>query len=422
MRDRRPEEAQRQDSRLLRLWARTRQRRERGAEHPRARAEPSGRADRWIARRTEKPLPRAVAQGGELSPMAITRGNVTASSYGEAFAEPAATNGDLLVANVTWFSGAATPSISGWTLVSGSVVHNGSGSNPVGCALFTKIKGSGSSGPHSVGGGVSDYLVVCQAWSGVRASDPIAPVTGNGNQSDPYQIPLDSLTVGEDGSVEVLFSSSWTFPIDLPAGFTEWLQHSFEILYCGRSVDAGPTGALTVGRGFAADSGTTLRYIVRPASDGPEPDELDADDLTAGPPTLGTPGLTQAHALSASPLAGGAPSLGAPALGQFHAIAASVLTSGAPVLGTPSLAESHALTAASLATQAPVLGTPAVSQGHTLSAAPLAGAAPSLGSPGIGQGHALAVASLTAPAPVLGSALLAQEHALAADGLTGAPP
>src|SRR5690606_2321078 len=78
--------------------------------------------------------------------MAITRGNVTASSYGESFAEPAATNGDLLVANVTWFSGAATPSISGWTLVSGSVVHNGSGSNPVGCALFTKIKGSGSSG------------------------------------------------------------------------------------------------------------------------------------------------------------------------------------------------------------------------------------------------------------------------------------
>src|SRR5690606_39472025 len=82
------------------------------------------------------------------------------------------------------------------------------------------------------------------------------------------QCPYDSRTVGANGSVAFLFSSSWTFPIDLPAGFTEWRQHSFEILYCGRSVDAGPTGALTVGRGFAADSGTTLRYIVRPVDEG----------------------------------------------------------------------------------------------------------------------------------------------------------
>src|SRR5690606_6747131 len=213
--------------------------------------------------------------------MAITRGNVTASSYGESFDEPAATAGDLLVANVTWFSGAATPTISGWTIVPGSNTHNGSGSSPVGCALFTKVKGSGSSGPHSVGGGVSDYLVVCQAWSGVRASDPIAPVTGNGNQSDPYQIPLDSLTVGEDGSVEVLYSSSWTFPIDLPAGFTEWLQHSFEVLYCRRSVDAGPAGGLTAGRGFAADSGTTLRYIVRPVDEGGGDDYADGSGVAS---------------------------------------------------------------------------------------------------------------------------------------------
>src|SRR5690606_22936776 len=136
--------------------------------------------------------------------MTITRGSVTASSYGEPFAEPAAAAGDLLLAAVTWFSGETSPGVpSGWELVEGSVAHNGSGSNPVGIALLRKLKGAGSSGPHAITG-VSDQLVICQAWAWTGAPgvtlDVVAVAAGH-TTSDPYLIDLPGIAVAADGSV-----------------------------------------------------------------------------------------------------------------------------------------------------------------------------------------------------------------------------
>lgn len=63
------------------LRARSGPRRQRSAKHCKtAGARPSGRAEQWAARRTEKPLPRAIAQGGELSRTAARPGQDRASS------------------------------------------------------------------------------------------------------------------------------------------------------------------------------------------------------------------------------------------------------------------------------------------------------------------------------------------------------
>src|SRR5690606_27257463 len=105
--------------------------------------------------------------------------------------------------------------------------HNGSGTNPVGVALFTKRKGEGSSGPHSVGGGVADQLVICQAWSDCDEDDLIDAITSAAGSSSPFSLEVPSLTVTRDGSVEVAIAGTWSFPVDTPPGYTSYAQHSF---------------------------------------------------------------------------------------------------------------------------------------------------------------------------------------------------
>src|SRR5690606_13940806 len=146
---------------------------------------------------------------------------------------PDASAGSLLLAGVTWFSGESSPGVpAGWAIVEDSVAHNGSGSNPVGIALLKKLKGTGSSAPHSVSG-VSGQLVICRAWAWTDAPGTtirVMAVAAGQTSSHPYLIGLPGIGVAADGSGEGVIASSWTFPIDLPAGFTEWLQHFFEML------------------------------------------------------------------------------------------------------------------------------------------------------------------------------------------------
>ena len=97
------------------------------------------------------------------------------------------------------------------------------------------------------------------------------------------------------------------------------------------------------------------------------------------------------------------------------------IVTGEPVLGTPSLTQSHALAPASLATGAPVLGTPNLAQNHALAPVGLVTGAPNLGQFTVTIG-ALAPVGIVTGAPVLGAPSLTQSHSLAPVGLvTGAP-
>ena len=70
-------------------------------------------------------------------------------------------------------------------------------------------------------------------------------------------------------------------------------------------------------------------------------DELIATDLVTSSPVLGTPALSQVHALTVTGLATSAPVIGSPALGQVHGLAATALTVLAPVLGSPAVGQIH---------------------------------------------------------------------------------
>jgi hypothetical protein len=167
----------------------------------------------------------------------------------------------------------------------------------------------------------------------------------------------------------------------------------------------------------------SIEWIVELAP--PAPDELTADNLDAGTPTLGTPALAQSHTLTASALTTGTPSLGAPALAQTHVLVAAALDAGAPTLGTPALSEGEepdALIADGLDAGVPTLGTPALAQTHILAASVLDAGTPSLGIPSLAQTHTLVAAGLTAGAASLGAPAFGQEHVLLGNGITtGAP-
>lgn len=78
--------------------------------------------------------------------------------------------------------------------------------------------------------------------------------------------------------------------------------------------------------------------------------------LVTGAPVLGSPTLTQDHALDLGALAAGTPVLGAPALTQNHVMSPAGLATGAPVLGAVALSQNHVLAPAALVTGLPELG------------------------------------------------------------------
>jgi len=171
---------------------------------------------------------------------------------------------------------------------------------------------------------------------------------------------------------------------------------------------------------------------------------LGADGLTAPPPELAAPGLSQIHPALAADLIAASPSLASPALIQSHAISADALTAPSPDLGAPVLVQAQALTATALTTPAPLLDSPALLTASTVLAAPLTAPAPLLGSPALTQRRATDAANLSAPSPLLarpaltvvvtinltnllverpafGPAALRQRHRLLATGLRAAP-
>lgn len=99
--------------------------------------------------------------------------------------------------------------------------------------------------------------------------------------------------------------------------------------------------------------------------------------IATGAPTVGTPSITQNHALTATGIATGAPTVGTPTLTETGAFPAESIATGAPTVGTPTLAQLHALIANGIIVS-PVVGTPVLSSGAV---APIGGGGGWIGEP-----------------------------------------
>src|SRR5690606_14397983 len=164
-------------------------------------------------------------------------------------------------------------------------------SSTVHVALFERDPGaSGSSYSVTVDGtGTPVAQVVCVGYNGTDGEatvvDP-AKITGGSSDTNPTSYTLPALTVSVAGSINVVFASTYSFPVDLPSGFNLIVQHSFEIVVAERAVSVGSTGTITLERDGGtqyAGPGAGLHFIVEPSSGGePEPpDPLEVDPLSA---------------------------------------------------------------------------------------------------------------------------------------------
>jgi len=189
------------------------------------------------------------------------------------------------------------------------------------------------------------------------------------------------------------------------------------------AVDFGPNGynwtvdgTLTDEAGPPVTWGARPIFVLQPASG----DALEADGITTGTPTLGTPSIAQTHAITAGAITTGAPTVDSPTLGQAHALTVADVATGVPTVDSPTIGQAHVLTADAITTGAPVLDTPSLADALTVDS--IVTGAPTLGTPTIAQTHGLTAADITAGAPVLDTPTIGQTHVLTATGITtGAP-
>ena len=144
-------------------------------------------------------------------------------------------------------------------------------------------------------------------------------------------------------------------------------------------------------------------------------DDLTADDLNSGTPTLGSPAIGQVHTLNAGDVSTPSPTLTSAVIGQKHVITADDLASGTPTLTSPALGITHPLLAEDIASGTPTLTAAALGQVHTLTADDIATPAPTLTSPAIGQAHVLAADSIATGTPTLTEPALTSEGAVVAE-------
>lgn len=112
-------------------------------------------------------------------------------------------------------------------------------------------------------------------------------------------------------------------------------------------------------------------------------DELTANSITTGTPTLTSAAVGQVHALTGSALTSGTPTLTSPVLSEVVALAADNITSGTPTLTSAAVGQVHVLSAGSVTSGTPTLTTAAIGQIHALTADGVTSGTPTLGSPEI---------------------------------------
>lgn len=149
---------------------------------------------------------------------------------------------------------------------------------------------------------------------------------------------------------------------------------------------------------------------------------LTPNGVTAGAPVLGTPALTQNHALTATAPSIAAPTTGTPGVSQNHSITANAPSVASPTTGTPGVSQNHVLTATAPSVAAPTLGTPTLSLAGQLTPNGIAAGAPVLGTPSLSQNHAITVTAPAVAAPTLGTPAIGQNHAIVATAPTIAAP
>ena len=168
-------------------------------------------------------------------------------------------------------------------------------------------------------------------------------------------------------------------------------------------------------------------------------DDLVADNVETGSPTLGTPTLGQVHALGAG-MSIGLPTLDAPVLGQVHGLTPTGVATGSPTLDTPVVGQVHPFTPTELITGSPDVGEPTFGQIHALTTngittgapvVPVVSAeiplslvandittgVPTLGSPDMEQTGLIAV-SIDTGEPEIGTPALGQVHSLVPVNIT----
>lgn len=142
--------------------------------------------------------------------------------------------------------------------------------------------------------------------------------------------------------------------------------------------------------------------------------DLTADDLSSGTPTLTTPAIGQIHVLNAADLSSGTPMLTVATLAQVHALFGDDITTGVPTLTVPNLAEqaSDDLTADDLDAGTPTLTSPAIGQIHALTADDITAGVPELTMPTIAESSGVDVLladDIEAGAPILDTPALAEQ-------------
>lgn len=137
----------------------------------------------------------------------------------------------------------------------------------------------------------------------------------------------------------------------------------------------------------------------------PATDNLLANDITTGTPTLDSATIGQIHVLDANNISTQS-TLTSPAIGQIHVLLADDLMGGTPTLTTPNVSEIVDLLANDITSGTPTLSTPTLVGISGLLANDILSGTPTLTSPAIGQTHILNANDLTGGTPTLSTPAL----------------
>ena len=138
------------------------------------------------------------------------------------------------------------------------------------------------------------------------------------------------------------------------------------------------------------------------------------------PPTVGSPNLTQVHALTASGVSADNPTVDSPALVLIRSVTPTGIASGAPVVGAPALGQAQALILTGVQAAAPTVDSPALAHKYSLQASGISTGTPSVGSPVMNRIVSLSPNGVQT-SPVVGSPTVGQAHSLQPSGVTSSP-
>jgi len=296
----------------------------------------------------------------------------------------------------------------------------------------------------TTGGNQTAMSVAIIEYTGVDQSAPVTSSKFADNFGGTTQ--SISFTTSNDGAVISGCCAVEANVTPITAGGTATLLHSTTTPGTGTADDDGSqgvaydtvatAGARSLSFSWASSARHGLTGIeIKPATGGGGT-SLTADSL-ASTSSVGSPALSQVHALAGAGLAA-LSVVGAPALMQGHSLAGSSVVSASSV-SAPALTQSYSLTGSGLVSASSV-STPALSQVHSLSGADLVSASyvssPSMGggvaltpdglvsasyvsAPAITQAHSLSGGTVSASF-ALSTPVLSQAHSIAAAGLVSA--